>query len=409
MIERTILKEIEKSVRNRPVTLITGPRQVGKSTLAHLFEGKGFSYVTLASTREASMARNDPFLFLSLHRWPLIIDEVQKAKPIFEELEGFVDEERIKDGRGYGMYILTGSQAYRLMEGISESMAGRVSIIHMPALSRNETLGIKDEPFSFDLASIHEKANKSPLNASDLFGMIHRGFYPELWANPDLETHRFYSDYVETYIERDVSEIAKVEDKYSFRLFMELLASLTGQQLNYDMISNSLGIDARTVKKWLSILLSSDLVYLLEPYSENSIRKRIVKAPKIYFSDTGLAAYLAKVNSQEMLESSFLKGPFVETYIIGELRKSYLNNGLKPPFYYYRDNNGNEIDLVVLQDGLLHLIECKSGAKYDHKAVKAFSQLDGSEYGRGKRLLFCNTDAIYPLGGEAYAVPIAGI
>lgn len=409
MIKRTILKEIEESANNRPVTLITGPRQVGKSTLANLFVDKGFSYVTLASSREAQLARNDPALFLSLHKWPLVIDEVQKAKPIFEEIEAVVDSERIKDGKGYGMFILTGSQTYRLMEGISESMAGRVSIIHMPPLSRNETIGLMDEKFSFDLAKIQSKANSYPISSSSLYEIIHRGFYPELWANKSLKTEKFYRDYVETYIERDISDIAQVEDKYLFRSFMELLASMTGQELHYDKISRSLGIDYRTVKKWISILLTSGLIYLLEPYNDNSIKKRIVKSPKIYFADTGLACYLAKVTSSQMLQASYLKGPFVETYIIGELRKSYLNNGMNPPFYYYRDNNGNEIDLVVVEEGAMHLIECKSGITYRKSDIKSFLQLDNVALTKGKRLLICLTDTVYPLGEGAYAVPVAGI
>ncbi|MDO5330605.1 MAG: ATP-binding protein [Bacillota bacterium] len=409
MIERTILSQIAYSVENRPITLITGPRQVGKSTLANLFTEKGFSYVSLASSREARSAQADPGMFLSIHKWPLIIDEVQKAKPLFEEIEAIVDEQRLKDGRGYGMYILTGSQLYRLMEGISESMAGRVGIIHMPTLSRNETIGVKDVKFSFDPVKIAEKADKTPMDPAKLFELIHRGFYPELWANKALKAQSFYSDYVETYIERDVSDIAQVEDKYLFRSFMELMASLSGQQLNYETISKSLGIDARTVKKWLSILLSSDLVYLLEPYSENSITKRIVKRPKLYFSDTGLACYLAKVSSGQMLEASFLKGAFLETYVIGELRKTYLNNGLKPPFYYYRDSNGNEVDLLVIEDGKMHLIECKSGMNYDHKAIKSFSKLAESKLAKGSQLLICNTDSVYPLGEGAYAVPLSGI
>lgn len=409
MIDRTILKQIAAAVENRPVTLITGPRQVGKSTLAQLFKDKGFGYVSLGSRRVATLAREDPALFLSLNKWPLIIDEVQKAKPLFEEIEAVVDEERIKDGKGYGMYILTGSQIYRLMEGVGESMAGRVSIIHMGCLSRNETLGYLDEVFSYDPSKMQAKAEKTPMKADELFEVIHRGLYPELWANRKLDTEQYYSDYVETYIERDVSEIANVTDKYAFRSFMELLASLTGQQVNYDMISKSLGIDNKTAKRWLSILLASGIVYLLEPYNEYSINKRIAKHPKLYFSDTGLACYLARVSSAKMLQSSFLKGSFYETYVIGEIRKSYLNNGKKPQFYYYRDNNGNEIDLVVVQDGLLHLIECKSGMTFNKKAVKSFSQLDGSKLGKGARLLICNTDMVYPLGDGAYAVPVAGI
>lgn len=409
MINRTILKYVETAVKCRPVTLITGARQVGKSTIAQLFMKKGFSYVTLDNSRELEVAISDPQLFLQLHKWPLIIDEVQRAPGLFQAMEEIVNNEKMKNPKNYGMYILTGSQMYLLMSNVSESMAGRVSIIHMPPLSRSEILNREEPKFDFDILRINDRAKKNPLPVDELYENIIKGFYPELYSNDDLETNMFFSDYIETYIERDVSQIIHIQDKFAFRRFMELLASLTGQELIYDNIANSIGIDIKTVKSWISVLLAADIIYLLEPYNEMSIKKRVVKRPKIYFSDTGLAAYLARVSSAKLLQASFLNGPFVETYIINEIRKSYLNNGKNPNFYYYRDDKMNEIDLIILEDGKLHRIECKSGITFNMSAVKGFKCVENTNYILSTSGIICNTDVIYPLDKDIYVLPIAGI
>ena len=409
MINRTILKQIELSVKCRPVTLITGARQVGKSTLAQLFIEKGFSYVSLDNSRELEVAIKDPQMFLQIHKWPLIIDEVQKAPGLFNAIEEIVNEEKMHNPKNYGMYILTGSQMYSLMKNVSESMSGRVSIIHMPPLSRNEILNRNEPKFDFDIQRINERAKQNPLKSNELFENIVKGFYPELYSNEFLTSDRFFSDYIETYIERDVCQIINIKDKFIFRRFMELIASLTGQELIFDNISNILGIDAKTVKSWISVLIAGDIIYLLEPYNETSIKKRIVKRPKIYFSDTGLASYLARVSSPKMLQSSFLSGSFVETYIINEIRKSYLNNGINPNFYYYRDNKMNEIDLIILEDGRLHRVECKSGITFNMSAITGFKCVENTNYALGTSGIICNTDVVYPLDNDIYVFPLAGI
>ena len=410
MITRTMFNEIEKSVQSKPVTLITGARQVGKSTLASLFvKERGFRYVSLDDSREREMALRDPDLFLSLHPWPLIIDEVQRAPGLFEAIEAVVNKEKLANEKNYGMYILTGSQIYKLMRGVSQSMSGRVSILHMPPLSRSEILGREEPVFPFEVKAVQARANQNGMAPKELFDWIVKGFYPELFSNPMLTRERFYADYVETYIERDVSELINVKDKLLFRRFMELLASLTGQELIYDNIAKLIGVDRKTVVAWVSVLLAGDIVYLLEPYHETSIAKRIVKRPKIYFSDTGLAAYLARLDNPDVLQASAFSGRFVETYIVNELRKSFLNHGLSPDFYYYRDVQGNEIDLVALHDGRLHRIECKSGMRYSLSDIKAFRQLDASLYPVGFQGILCTADAAYPLGDDAFALPLSGI
>lgn len=409
MIKRTILKEIELSVKSRPVTLITGARQVGKSTLAQLFMKDGFSYVSLDNSRERELAKKDPNMFLELHPWPLIIDEVQRAPELFEAIEEIVNREKMSNPRNYGMYIITGSQMYKLMNNVTESMAGRVSIIHMVPLSRSEILDREERVFDFNLKEISKRALANPLSVKSLFKDIVHGYYPELYSNELLTSEKFYSDYVESYIERDVSDMLNVKDKFAFRRFMELMASLTGEELVYDNISKIIGVDNKTINAWISFLIAGDIIYLLEPYSEFSITKRISKRPKVYFTDTGLASYLVKINSAETLESSFLGGRFVETYIINELRKSYLNNGKNPNFYYYRDNNMNEIDLIIIEDGKMHRIECKSGIKFNMGSVKGFKQVEKTNYKLSLSGIICNTDAIYPLDENIYVIPIAGI
>lgn len=409
MIQRTILKQIDAAIKNKPITLITGARQVGKSTLAQLYMKKGFSYVSLDSMSERMLAKQDPYLFLSLHPFPLIIDEVQKAPELFEAIEESVNKEKMKRNDNYGMYILTGSQIYRLINKVSESLAGRVAIIHMLPLSRNEIIVREELPFNFDFAYLQQRADKNPLPPIDLFKLIVKGFYPELYSNPSLKTNQFYSDYVESYLERDVSELIHVKDKFNFRRFLELIASLTGQELVYDSIAKALGVNIKTIQSWISILIAGDIIYLLEPYNEVSMTKRIVKRPKVYFNDTGLACFLAHLDSPETLRSSIFGGHFVETYIINELRKSYINNGETVGFYYYRDNNKNEIDLVMLYQGILHRIECKSGMQYNMSAVQAFKQLEKTKYILGTSGIICNTNVIYPLDNDIYVFPLSGI
>lgn len=409
IIKRNIYKEIVNSVESKPVTLISGARQVGKSTLALMFKDRWFNYVSLDNSRDRELANKDPEMFLAIHPWPLIIDEVQRAPILFEGIEEIVNKEKIKRNDNYGMYILTGSQMYKLMNGVTESLAGRVSIIHVLPLSRNEIIE-RDEPiFDFNVKNIQERAMKNPLKPLELFNQIVKGFYPELYSNYKLTIQKFYSDYVSTYIERDVCQIINIKDQFLFRRFMELLASLTGEELVYDNVAKIIGVDKKTVVAWLSVLIAGDIVYLLEPYNEISIAKRIVKRPKIYFNDTGLACYLAKLNSAEVLQASSFSDRFVETYIINEIRKSFVNNGTEPNFYYYRDSNMNEIDLVIISDGKLHRVECKSGISFNNSVVKGFKQLDKTEYKIGAKVIICNTDTIYPLDDDVYVLPLAGI
>lgn len=410
MIKRTIKSQIEESIKNKPVTLITGARQVGKSTLCYEIKKEyGFNYVSLDDRRERAQAISDPELFLKMHSWPLIIDEVQYAPALFDVIESIVNKQKLETGKNNGMFILTGSQAYELMKGVTESMAGRVSIIRMSPLSASEIYN-KDEPkFEINPISNNKRILKYHIEVNELFKLIVRGMYPELYDNKEISSDSFYSNYVDTYIERDVSQLINIKDKMKFQNFMEILASLTGQELVYDTIAKAIGVKVNTIKSWISVLMAGEIIYLLEPYNELSVVKRIVKRPKIYFNDTGLACYLARLNNDENLKRSAFAGSFFETYVVNEIKKSYRNNGIKENFYYYRDSNQNEIDLIILENGMLHFVECKAGVSYNRSDIKGFKYLKDSKYQIGLSCIICNTDSIYTIEENVYALPVTAI
>ena len=411
MIARTIKESVIKAMKNKPVVLITGARQVGKSTLCGEIKKEfGYEYVSLDNLRERETAIKDPELFLSLHRSPLIIDEVQYTPKLLDVIESIVNKVKFEGGDNKGMYILIGSQIYSLMENVSESLAGRVSIVEMSPLSLREIKGLGETPFVIDPSINQERSAENKITINELYEQIVKGFYPELYDNPNLETETFYSDYVRTYIERDVSQIINLNDKLKFQKFMEVLASLTGEEFVGNNLAKSIGVSLPTIESWLSVLVAGNIVYLLEPYNENSTLKRAVKRPKLYFLDTGLASYLARLNNQDVLKNSIFSGRFVETYIVNEIIKSYKNNNKKANFYYYRDADQKEIDLIMLEGGTLHFIECKSGVSYSKKDVSAFTTLrKNTKYRVGTSGIICSTDAIYSIDEEIYAIPIGAI
>ena len=411
MIERTIKESILKSIKNKPITLITGARQVGKSTLCGEIKRElNYGYVSLDNLRERETAINDPELFLALHKAPLIIDEVQYAPKLLDAIESIVNKVKFEGGNNKGMYILTGSQIYSLMENVSESLAGRVSIIEMSPLSLREIRGLKETPFVIDPVINKERNEENAINIDELFDYVVRGFYPELYDNKDLDTDNFYSDYVKTYIERDVSQIINLNEKLKFQRFMEVLASLTGEEFVANNLAKSIGVSLHTIDSWLSVLVAGNIVYLLEPYNENSTLKRVVKRPKIYFYDTGLAAYLARLSNKEVLKNSIFSGRFIETFIVNEIIKSYKNHNKRTNFYYYRDIDQKEIDLIILDGGILHFVECKSGISYSKKDVSAFKTLSlRSKYKVGPSSIVCLTDVVYSVDENIYAVPVGAI
>ena len=410
MIERTIYKQILHSIKLRPVTLITGARQVGKTTLClKLRDELGFEYVSLRDKNDRSMARADPELFLQMHPAPLIVDEVQYAPALLESMESVIDRAVTEGKDNRGMFVVTGSQAYKLMEGISDSLAGRISILNMSPLSLSEMLGREEIPFSMSTTEAAKRSAEKTINASEFFERVLRGCYPEPEVEKELTTQEFYSDYVDTYIDRDVSEIINVHNKEKFHSFMQLLASLTGQELNYETIASNIGIDGKTVKSWISVLIAGDIIHLLQPYSDRSTVKRLIKRPKLYFWDTGLACYLARVLDVQSLIAGYLKGPMAETFLVNEVLKTYRNAKLDSPFYYYRDSNDTEIDLVMIKDGQVSLIECKSATQFGWNDIKAIVKGIPTQYPITARGVLCLTEKIYPIREGVYALPVTSI
>lgn len=410
MIQRTIYKEIIKSIKLKPVTVITGARQVGKTTLCSLIEKEfGFGYVSFADPIIRASAKNDPAEFLSLHKAPYIFDEIQKVPELFDYLEGQVDK-YIKEGKNKSLYVLSGSQTYQLMKGISESMSGRVGLIVMEPLSLSEINKVEEVPFTYDIERINNRCRDYKIETTKLYETIVRGFYPELYDNVELNTSSFYSAYISTYLERDVSDIINLKDKHKFVNLLTILASLTGQELIYENLAKEIGVDKKTIQSWISVLLTGNIIHLLEPYYENSISKRIIRRPKIYFSDTGLACFLARVSDPITLQNSYLKGSMVETYIINEIIKSYKNNKRDDAsFYYYRSHDKHEIDLIILYDGHLSLMECKSGEQYNQKDIKAFDDLKKTKHILNKNIVICTTHTIYSINKDCIVIPISAI
>lgn len=393
MIERSIGERIEEATRHFPVTLLAGPRQVGKSTLLyHRFREKGYSYVSLDDRIDLGLAKSDPRSFLSRFNGPLIIDEAQAAPELFPEIERIVNESRLKNGskESNGMFILSGSNKLDLLERSKESLAGRVAIIDMWPLSLSEIFGYKGLAFSLaDSLILRSPAQKN--GEEDIFRLIHRGFFPGLYDDYELNVNEFYSSYFSTYLMKDLREVLNVLDEARFIAFLRLLASNTAQELVYDTYAKHIGVSVNTIKSWVAALVKTGIVYLLRPYYEESFVKRIVKRPKLHFFDTGLATYLCGIDNGETLRTSFLKGRFFETFVVNEILKSYSNSGETAAFFYYRDSSQQEIDLLILRNGALSAVEVKSGTSFTPKDVLAFKNLACSKWANGGRAIICSS------------------
>lgn len=412
MIKRNIEQVIEDTIKHYPITLLTGPRQIGKSTLLyHSFVGKGYSYVSLDDSLELSSALSDPVTFLEMHPAKLIIDEVQKAPGLFPVLEKIVNESRLKKGNkeSNGLYILSGSQRQKLLDESKESLSGRVAILDMNALSLSEIYNRENLPFQVDMKKISMRMNDYRIDETEAFRKIVRGFFPVLYDDMEMNAHLFYSSYLTTYLEKDLKEFLSVNDEVKFINFMKILASNTGEELIYDSYSKNVGVATNTIKAWVSVLVKTGIIYLVEPYNEESIVKRVVKRPKMYFFDTGLAAYLCGIDSAETLQRSFLKGRFFETFIFNEIRKSYMNAGRSIQFYYYRDTDQNEVDLVLLRDGILSCIEIKTGQSFNASSTKGFRKLSDTRYEKGKNAIICTADKISILSDGTLLLPVSSI
>lgn len=390
-----------------PVLLLTGPRQVGKTTmllkLAHE-ENTDREYVTLDDLTERQMAKNDPKLFLQIHKPPLFIDEVQYAPELFTYIKIHVDQNLQS-----GDFWLTGSQVFKLMEGVQESLAGRVGLLHMSPLSQAEISGTATRPFKLDLDQLTQQIKeRSPLDTPSLYQRIFNGGMPARISGRFSDHQIVYSSYISTYIDRDVREISGSVDSLKFMDFFTAAAALCGQMLNYKTIADASGIDQVTAKKWLGILERLGIVFFLHPYSNNML-KRMVTKPKLYFYDSGLVAYLCKWSDGVTLMNGAMSGAILENFVVAEIVKSYENCGLEAFLYYYRDKDTKEIDILMEENGLLYPMEIKKTASPQSQLTRVFSVIDKASLGRGTGAVLCTTDRLSAFDRQNLIVPIWGI
>ena len=374
MLRRTLGKHLGRIVENFPVVLITGPRQVGKSTLLENFKPTKYKVVNLDDFNQRELANTDPELFLQRNKPPVIIDEIQYAPNLFSYIKIYVDQHRGEKG----LFLLTGSQKFALMKGVRESLAGRVAILDLLGLSATEKECRKmDDSFLPTKQALEkmEKRNLELKTASEIYTIIWNGSFPELSLRNGEDRDLYYNSYIQTYIERDVRDISNISDPLTFKNFIRVIAARTGQLLNLADIARDLAIDNKTAKNWLNILEMSGLIYLLHPYY-NNITKRIIKTPKIYFLDTGLCSYLTGWDTPRSLENGAMNGAILETYVFAEILKSYWHNAKEAPIYFYRDKDMKEVDFLLEANGKLYPIEVKRTMTPTLEAAKNFAVLE---------------------------------
>ncbi|MBR3057560.1 MAG: ATP-binding protein [Clostridiales bacterium] len=402
-IKRSLEIRVKEMAEHFPVVLVCGARQVGKTTLLKKVaeDMSDIQYVTLDHPRIRELAKTDPELFLQQYAAPVIIDEIQYAPELLPFIKIKVDEQRIN-----GQYYLTGSQMFNMMSNVSESLAGRVGILSMYSLSRAEIEGRDSIPFN--PSAIKNLTSDDVI--SDIFDKILRGGMPQIISDPGLSYEDYYGSYMQTYIERDIRDLINIKNESKFIKFISCVAARTSQEVNLADLAKDVDIDRKTADNWLSILVTSGIVVLLHPYFGNTI-KRIVKRPKMYFMDTGLACYLSMWNNARALELSAMAGAMFENYVISEIYKSYANNGIeaRSRLTFYRDNNGKEIDLMIIENGKLYPIEIKMNADPGRNALKNFSVLDSLQEDIAEGAVLCMSSSIIPLDAKNKLVPIKAI
>jgi predicted AAA+ superfamily ATPase len=404
LFKRTIKNTILQASETFPVVLLTGPRQVGKSTLLESLAEPDRKRVSLDNPTVRALAQKDPELFLQRYSPPVLIDEVQYAPELFPFIKILVDSRKQS-----GDFWLTGSQMFRTMKNVSESLAGRAGIIPIQGLSNSEINGFHPEAFSTDTEKLLPRLQYAKaMNVSEIFERIFRGSMPRLYENRRVRLSTYFESYLDTYISRDIRDLAQVGDETAFLKFVKVVAARTATNLNYDALATETGISGPTAKAWLSLLVSSGLVTLIEPFYNNAL-KRVIKAPRMYFSDTGLCAHLMGWGSPQVLENSAMSGEFFETWVVMEIYKSFLNAGERPPLYFYRDSNRKEIDLIIYRDGAAYPIEIKKSTT-PKDAIKNFSVLNPiqeteikTEVGQGA--VVCLASDIIPIDKKNSYVP----
>lgn len=401
-IARNLEKVVLEVTKEYPVVLVTGPRQVGKTTmLQKLMEGTDRNYVSLDDLNERNLAKTDPEMFLQLHKPPILIDKVQYAPELFVYIKIHVDKYH-----NAGDFWLTGSQVFKRMSGIQESLAGRVAVLSLTSLSQAEICGGEMQPFTLDIEELSaRRKERTEADTGVIFDRIFRGSMPAIVSEKNSNSQIFYSSYLTTYIERDVRELSDAIDSLKFLHFITAVAARCGQILNIAEISRDADINQKQAKNWLGVLETLGLIFYLHPYSNNML-KRLVKTPKLYFYDTGLVCYLTKWSSAETLQSGAMNGAILENYVVAEIRKTYLNCGKDPYMYYYRDKDAREIDIILEHDGVLNPIEIKKSANPGSELIKVFKLLDKSSAKRSKGAFVCMKPELSAIDRENYIIPV---
>ncbi|MCQ2977832.1 MAG: ATP-binding protein [archaeon] len=399
MYTREAEERIKKIADTFRVLVVTGPRQVGKSTLLESIKPLDMQKVTLDDTVLRDLARNEPKQFLESFKKPLFIDEIQYAPELFPYIKMEVDNDKER-----GQYWLSGSQAFELMKGVTESLAGRAGIVKMNSFTYNEIVQNTDS-HTFDLEDLHEREY---IDINKVFELIFNGGMPELYDIPNMDRNEYYTSYINTYIERDIRQIIDIGNMETFKNFMRVLAARTGTTINYSSIANEVGVSDKTIKSWISILVNTGLVYLLEPYS-SSVIKRVTRMPKVIFMDMGLACHLANWESARALQLSSEAGRYFESYIVSEIIKGYENKGIKLDISHFRCKENEEIDLIIRKNNTLYPIEIKKTASPKKEMIKNFSFLEKEGVKIGKGGLICNYDKLMKLDEDNYIIPVSSV
>ncbi len=401
-IERTLERKFLKMSSFFKAVLITGARQVGKTTiLKHLAEGQKRTYVSMDNTMARTLAKSDPVLFFQTYKPPIIIDEIQKAPELFEQIKIMCDESEER-----GLFWLTGSQQYNMMKNVRETLAGRIGILELYSLSKNEVDGIRfPNEMDFSLACLQQRQACTGKNdVVDVFDHIWRGGMPDAIYADAEQRQEYYNSYIETYLMRDVSEEGGITDSVRFRKFLNACAALVAEQVNYKTLAEAAEISQPTAKEWIRLLQGLGIIYLLQPFANNEL-KRLAKTPKLYFCDTGLCAYLSMWLTRDTLMNGAASGHYFENYVIIELVKNFSYSSVKANLTYYRDSNAKEIDVMVEENGLIHPLEIKKSANPDRREIKKYEIIDKTNLERGSGGIICMCEEVIPIDGKNCFIP----
>ena len=409
-IKRVIEKTIKKMVNEFPVIVISGARQVGKSTMLQMIKEDNMNYVTLDDLDARNLALSDPKYFLEQYSYPLLIDEIQYAPNLLPCIKMIVDDEKFKALKNNtevkSLFWLTGSQQFKVMKDVSESLAGRVGVLNLYSLSNSEINNCDATLFIPKIEELKKKENIVHRDSKKIFERIYNGGMPSI-ATGAIERNNYFSSYINTYIERDVKQLLNVGKTIEFYNFMQYIAVRTAQELNYSTIAKEIGVDSKTIKNWISILESSGIIYLLQPFSSN-LSNRIIKAPNLYFMDTGLCSYLAKYPNPETLEIGALSGAIFETFVVSEMIKNFTSHGLDPKInlYYYRDKDQKEVDLLYIEGDTRYPIEIKKGIS-PNNPDKNFAVLNKYSNDVATGIVICMTEKLQPINRNCWLCPVA--